>query len=101
MYTSNQRPLAAPRCRSEHDFAQTREAWEAAVFDRAEYFSVCEIRNDRRRTEFDAPRAAVEFARTRPADVGACLYAVAATGRSIFLDPEKWDEWVTRWEGAQ
>lgn len=96
MPISHQQPLTAPRGRSEHDFSQRYPEWEAAVFDRALYFAVFEMRNGRRETRFETFPRAAEYARVHPDD-GPCVYAVAATGRFTHLDREKWDEWEQRW----
>jgi hypothetical protein len=95
---SHQQPITAPRGRSEHDFSQPYPHWEAAVFDRAIYYAVFELRNGRRETRWKILPWAVRYAREHRDD-GACLYAVAPTGRFTLLDPEKWDEWIQRWEG--
>jgi hypothetical protein len=99
MPTSKQRPLTAPRGGSEHEFGRSRPDWEATAFDRADYFSVIELRNGRRETRFSVSEfpQAVEFARGLAPDDGGCLYAVAASGRFALLDREKWDEWIIRW----
>ena len=93
---SNQQPLTAPRGGSEHAFHLTYAEWEAAVFDRAAYFAVFELRNKRKETDFIVFPWAVRFARMHQAD-GACIYAVCESGRFTMLDPEKLDEWLQRW----
>jgi hypothetical protein len=98
MPSSKQQPLTAPRGRSEHDFAQTYAHWEAAVFDNAAYFATIEMRSTPRykRIEWRYFPWAVRYARQNEAG-GPCIYAVAHTERFTLLDPEKWDEWCTRW----
>jgi hypothetical protein len=98
MPTSHQQPLTAPRGRSEHDFGQSQYDWMAAVFDRASYFAVFELRNGRKETRFKIFPWAVRYARERDWTFGICIYAVAPSGRFTLLDPEKWDEWIIRWK---
>jgi hypothetical protein len=99
MPISKQQPLVTPRGGSEHDFGRSRSDWDAVAFDRAAHFSVIELRNGRRETRFTVFPWAVRFARGLAPDDGGCLYAVCASGRFALLDPEKWDEWIIRWEG--
>lgn len=96
---SHQQPLSIPRGGSEHDFGQPYPSWEAAVFDRASYWVVFELRRRRRGTEFRIFPWAVRYAKQHVSD-GACLYAVCPSGRFTLLDPEKWDEWLQRWQGS-
>ena len=94
MPTSSQAPLAAPRGASTTDMSQPRTSWEAACFDDAEYYTVVEVRHDRRETRFRVFPWAARFASGRD---DACLYAVSASGRFALLDRERWWEWEIRW----
>ena len=97
MPTSNQKPLTAPRGGNPHDFRQKQSDWEAAVFDGAAYFSVVRFRSPLGRVTDDFGRAAdaIAFARSSLSQ-GPCVYAISDQGRSVLLDPEKWDEWLQR-----
>lgn len=89
-------PLTAPRGGHEHDFLQPRESWDVSCFDRAALFAVVELRRDRRRTEFRVLPWAIRYA-NQHLDDGACLYAIAESGRFALLDRARWNEWEDRW----
>src|SRR5262252_3426135 len=100
MPTSKQQPLTAQGTH-EHDFMQSYESWEAAVFDRAVYFAVYELRwgergDPPRHTKWKCFPWAVRYA--KESKHGPCIYAVVESGRFNNLDREKWDEWVSRWK---
>lgn len=94
MPASRQFPLTAPRGMSEHDFSLSADDAVVAIFDAADHFAVVDYRLRPREYETfrELPQA---LARVR-ANRG-CLYAVTATGHSMLLDREKWDEWLMRW----
>lgn len=94
MLKSNQTPLTAMRGNSPHNFSQKFSDWEAAVFDNAAYYDVIGMRSPpRTHDEFLNFASAVEFARKQ---THVCIYAITANGRSVLLDPQKWDEWIQR-----
>jgi hypothetical protein len=98
MPVSKQQPLLAARGTHEHDFGQRYVDWEGAVFDRAEYFAVVEMRSvpARKYTKWKCFPWAIRYARRHP---DACLYAVTRSGRFNNLEREKWPEWEIRWWG--
>jgi hypothetical protein len=94
MPSCKQRPLEAPRGCHEHNFSQDYSSWEGAVFDRAEYFAVIEMRNGRKYTSWKIFPWAVRYAKARQ---DACIYAVTESGRFNNLERVVWDAWETRW----
>jgi hypothetical protein len=106
MPRSKQTPLKCPRGRHEHDFSQTCQEWECAIFDRASYYKVVEYRSGsgpnlgdtKRETHWSVFPWAVRYAADRR---DAVIYAVAPTGRFTCLDREKWGEWEQRWREDQ
>jgi hypothetical protein len=85
--------------RPEHDFLQTRQSWEEAVFDNAAYFLTCDYSQwPVQRQQWQGFNEAVAYARARQRT---CLYAVTATERSTILDRKTWPQWQARWLGRR
>ena len=92
---SRQIPLIAPRNGNPHNFAQSIETWEAAVFDNAAYFSVFAVR-PRRRQQFPTFAEALDFIREQSDSRSYLIYAVTEAGRTMIPDRDKWDHWLER-----
>lgn len=100
------KPLQKTMPRS-HDFSQTREQWEQAVFDEAVEFTVSmfEGRGSRNTERYSRERfeTAKTLAKTWRGKHGqrATLHAVTAAGRMATLDEKDWDAWTARYIAAE
>lgn len=92
-------PKRLPR---EHDFGQTQEQWETAVFENASYFrTALWVGPGRYESKLfkDLPDA-IQDATHRLGSHGRrpILSAVTATKRFIILDKADWPLWLARWK---
>lgn len=95
MRESKQTPLTLPRGLNPHDFKQSLEMFEAAVFDNATVFAAVAVR-PRRRAEFESFEAALEFVSFQHDPNSWLIYASTSSGRTMIPDRAKWSEWSAR-----
>lgn len=87
----------------EHHFMVDADKWSDAVFGNADHFTVVVGRSpfNRTRQEFKSYPEAMERAHnyeiTDPNGGRPMIYAVAASGRSTMLVPQKWNWYLDLW----